>query len=154
MDADSIHSGKPIAEEDLFRYTNGRFLAAEDIQCRRRYLKFNVRKLCDVAAALGNPSPVVQIDKMEGGFNKALLLTREDGQEYLAKLPCPNAGPSHFTTASEVAVLQLGMSCCIALVVLLRVLMSFSQSGHRQRYQFHGFWPGTPVPPIQSKLNI
>lgn len=48
---------------------------------------------------------------MEGGFSKALLLRRADGQEYLAKLPCPNAGPSHLTTASEVAVLQLGMSC-------------------------------------------
>ncbi|KAH6704046.1 kinase-like domain-containing protein [Leptodontidium sp. MPI-SDFR-AT-0119] len=99
--------GKPIVQEDLFRYTNGRFLAAEDTQCRRRYLKFNVQKLCDVAAALGHPSPVIQIDKMEGGFSKALLLRRADGQEYLAKLPCPNAGPSHLTTASEVAVLQL-----------------------------------------------
>ncbi|KAL2060796.1 hypothetical protein VTL71DRAFT_8848 [Oculimacula yallundae] len=99
--------GKPIVQEDLFRYTNGRFLAAEDTQCRRRYLKFNVQKLCDVAAALGDPSPVIQIDKMEGGFSKALLLRRADGQECIAKLPCPNAGPSHLTTASEVAVLQL-----------------------------------------------
>lgn len=48
---------------------------------------------------------------MEGGFSKALLLERADGQEYIAKLPCPNAGPSHLTTASEIAVLQLGMSC-------------------------------------------
>ncbi|CZT49106.1 uncharacterized protein RSE6_09896 [Rhynchosporium secalis] len=99
--------GKPIVQEDLFRCTNGRFLVAEETQYRRRYLKFNVQKLCDVAAALGDPSPVMQIDKMEGGFSKALLLTRADGQEYIAKLPCPNAGPSHLTTASEVAVLQL-----------------------------------------------
>ncbi|CZT03693.1 uncharacterized protein RCO7_07614 [Rhynchosporium graminicola] len=99
--------GKPIVQEDLFRCTNGRFLVAEETQYRRRYLKFNVQKLCDVAAALGDPSPVMQIDKMEGGFSKALLLTRADGQECIAKLPCPNAGPSHLTTASEVAVLQL-----------------------------------------------
>ncbi|KAK0100514.1 hypothetical protein ONS96_007788 [Cadophora gregata f. sp. sojae] len=98
--------GKPIVQEDLFRYTNGRFLAAEETQCRRRHLKFNVQKLCDVAAALGDPSPVIQIEKMEGGFSKALLLRRADGQEYIAKLPCPNAGFPHFTTASEVAVLQ------------------------------------------------
>ena len=39
-------------------------------------------------------------------------MKRADGQEYFAKLPCPNAGPSYFTTASEVAVLQLGKSCC------------------------------------------
>ncbi|PVH68702.1 hypothetical protein DL98DRAFT_564620 [Cadophora sp. DSE1049] len=99
--------GKPIVQEDLFRYTNGRFLAAEDTQCRRHYLIFNVQKLCDVAATLGDPSPVIQIDKIEGGFSKTLLLRRADGQEHLAKLPCPNAGPSHLTTASEVAVLQL-----------------------------------------------
>ncbi|TVY49460.1 hypothetical protein LOCC1_G000574 [Lachnellula occidentalis] len=98
--------GKPIVQEDLFRYTGGRFLAAEDTQCRRRYLKFNVQKLCDVAAALDDPSPVIQIDKMEGGFSKALLLRRADGQEYLAKLPWLDAGPAHLTTASEVAVLQ------------------------------------------------
>jgi hypothetical protein len=111
-----IDLGKPITEEELFRYTNGRFLASEDFQCRRRYLKFNVRKLCDVAAALNNPSPVVQVVKMEGGFSKALLLKREDGREYLAKLPCPNAGPCHVTTASEVAVLQFGTSCCLKAV--------------------------------------
>ncbi|TKA58969.1 hypothetical protein B0A49_11243 [Cryomyces minteri] len=43
---------------------------------------------------------------MEGGFNKALLMTREDGTEVIAKIPCPNAGPAMYTTASEVAVLK------------------------------------------------
>ena len=47
---------------------------------------------------------------MEGSFNKALLLTMSDGNEVIAKIPCPNAGPPHLTTASEVATLEFGMS--------------------------------------------
>ncbi|EFR03064.1 hypothetical protein MGYG_06062 [Nannizzia gypsea CBS 118893] len=43
---------------------------------------------------------------MEGGFNKALLLTMDNGVEVIAKLPCPNAGPLKHNTASEVAVLE------------------------------------------------
>ncbi|KAF2206478.1 hypothetical protein CERZMDRAFT_103380 [Cercospora zeae-maydis SCOH1-5] len=43
---------------------------------------------------------------MEGGFSKALLLKKRDGSELIAKLPFKIAGPAHYTTASEVAVLQ------------------------------------------------
>lgn len=40
---------------------------------------------------------------VEGQFNKAFLMTMNDGTEVLAKIPNPNAGPSFYTTASEVA---------------------------------------------------
>lgn len=40
---------------------------------------------------------------LEGSFNKALLLTMDNGTEVMAKLPNPNAGPAFYTTASEVA---------------------------------------------------
>lgn len=43
---------------------------------------------------------------MEGGFSKALLITREDGSQYIAKIPCPCAGRPMYCTASEVAVLK------------------------------------------------
>ena len=43
----------------------------------------------------------------EGGFNKIFLLTMKDGLEVIARLPTPIAGPSHYTTASEVATLDL-----------------------------------------------
>ncbi|KAL8724041.1 MAG: hypothetical protein Q9166_008165 [cf. Caloplaca sp. 2 TL-2023] len=43
---------------------------------------------------------------MEGGFSKALLMTMENGQQVVAKIPCPNAGRAMYSTASEVAVLQ------------------------------------------------
>jgi hypothetical protein len=35
--------------------------------------------------------------------NKAYILTMDNGTEVLAKLPNPCAGPSFYTTASEVA---------------------------------------------------
>lgn len=53
---------------------------------------------------------------MEGGFNKAMLLTLENGTEVVAKIPCANAGPAIYSTASEAVVLHYGKSldlCCI-----------------------------------------
>jgi hypothetical protein len=69
---------------------------------------FDVDRLCEVAASTGGQkySPVRAIEKMEGGFSKALLLCKEDGSEIVAKIPFPIAGPPKYTTASEVAVLQ------------------------------------------------
>ncbi|PYI25557.1 hypothetical protein BP00DRAFT_461720 [Aspergillus indologenus CBS 114.80] len=99
--------GNPIARDELFTYTNGHFLIDEETQLRRRYLKFNIDALCDIAApAGGNRSPIRTIEKFEGGFSKALLLTKENGDELIAKLPFHIAGPAALTTASEVAVLQ------------------------------------------------
>lgn len=63
-------------------------------------------RLCAVAASTGQHSRVCAIEKMEGGFSKALLLAKEDGSEVVAKIPCPIAGPPRYTTAAEVAVLE------------------------------------------------
>jgi len=85
-------------------------LINEKQQLAQRYVKFDVDKLCQRAASLFGPSTVCsRIDKIEGSFNKALLLTMEDGREVVAKIPCPNAGPPYYTTASEVATLEFGM---------------------------------------------
>jgi hypothetical protein len=98
--------GKPISREDLFKYTNGRFLANEEKACARRYVKFNVDQLCDVVAAVGEQSsPVYTIEKMEGGFSRALLLRRKDESEIIAKILFSIAGPLGYTTTLEVAVL-------------------------------------------------
>lgn len=99
--------GIPISREELFIYTNGRFLANEAEACKRRYLSFDVDQLCAVAAAAGDSSsPIRTIDKMEGGFSRALIMRKEDGSEVVAKMPFPIAGPPKYTTASEVAVLK------------------------------------------------
>lgn len=43
---------------------------------------------------------------VEGQFNKAFILTMDDGDEVVARLPNPNAGPPFYTLASEVATLE------------------------------------------------
>ncbi|KAF2240280.1 hypothetical protein BU26DRAFT_470903 [Trematosphaeria pertusa] len=99
--------GKSINREELFNYTNGRFLANEAEACNRRYVRFDIDQLCAVAAAAGgSSSPIKAIDKMEGGFSKALIMRKEDGSEVVAKIPFSIAGPPKYTTASEVAVLK------------------------------------------------
>lgn len=42
----------------------------------------------------------------EGEYNKVFLLILDNGAEIIARIPNPNAGPSHYTTASEVATMD------------------------------------------------
>ncbi|KAI4263399.1 MAG: hypothetical protein L6R42_001448 [Xanthoria sp. 1 TBL-2021] len=98
--------GAEISERDLFDYTNGRFLNDEKHQLSKRRVEFNLSNLCNEAVSVANGSPVRKIEKMEGGFSKALVITMENGKEVVAKLPCPNAGRAMYSTASEAAVLQ------------------------------------------------
>jgi hypothetical protein len=42
----------------------------------------------------------------EGGYNKVFRLDMNDGKSVLARIPNPNAGPSFYTTASEVATME------------------------------------------------
>jgi hypothetical protein len=82
-------------------------LVREKESCDQRYLKFDLDQLCAVAASTGSSkSPVCTVEKMEGGFSKALLMCKEDGTEVVAKLPFSIAGPPRYLTASEAAVLQ------------------------------------------------
>lgn len=75
----------------------------------KRYVKFNVDALCSLVSSLPSvSSPVSKIDKMEGGFNKALLLTADNGKEVIAKIPFPSIVPWEYSTASEAAVLEYG----------------------------------------------
>ncbi|KAH6638729.1 kinase-like domain-containing protein [Boeremia exigua] len=99
--------GERLSREELFKYTNGRFLVREKESCDQRYLEFDLDQLCAVAASVSsNKSPVRTIEKLEGGFSKALIMSKEDGTEVVAKLPFSIAGPSRYLTASEAAVLQ------------------------------------------------
>ncbi|PGH19280.1 hypothetical protein AJ80_04033 [Polytolypa hystricis UAMH7299] len=102
-----IPTGEPIQNEQLFEYTNGRFLVNEKHEKSKRYAKFNLDALCTLVSSLPSiSSPISKIDKMEGGFNKALLMTAENGKEVIAKIPCPSVVPSEYSTASEVAILE------------------------------------------------
>ncbi|CAL5873045.1 uncharacterized protein PFLUO_LOCUS7314 [Penicillium psychrofluorescens] len=99
--------GKDIPPQELFRYNHGRFLVNEDYEQAKRYSTFDIDALCQMVAALATVrSPIVKIDKREGGYNKALMMTAENGREVIAKIPCGNIVPREYGTASEVAVLQ------------------------------------------------
>lgn len=105
-----IKLGKSIERDELFAYTNGHFLVDEQHQLDRRYLRFNLDALCNIAAAAGeSESRVTAIEKFEGGFSKVLLMKKENGNEVIAKVPCRIAGPASLTTASEVGALEYGV---------------------------------------------
>lgn len=93
--------------EQLFRYTSGRWLWDEEQQLRDRYRAFNVAGLQGLAARAVGSGGCVSITKLaEGGFNKVFRLVMDDGKSVLARIPNPNAGPSFYTTASEVATME------------------------------------------------
>ncbi|GKZ23147.1 hypothetical protein AbraIFM66951_002084 [Aspergillus brasiliensis] len=49
----------------------------------------------------------VNVERLpDGMFNKAFLFTMQDGTQVVGKVPNPNAGRPHYTTASEVATMD------------------------------------------------
>lgn len=92
---------------DFFRFTRGRFVCNEAEQMAQRSIKFDMNELCKIA---GNAvkKQCVRVEKCaDGMYNRAFLLTMDDNHQVVAKVPNPNAGRPHFTTASEVATLDL-----------------------------------------------
>ncbi|KAE8150026.1 hypothetical protein BDV25DRAFT_129895 [Aspergillus avenaceus] len=77
-------------------------------QLRNRSVSFDLNALIRVAEdAAGDDAVCVNVSKLpEGNFNKAFLVTMRNGSELIVKIPNPNAGPSHYTAASEVATMQ------------------------------------------------
>jgi hypothetical protein len=87
----------------------------EEHRFARHYRKFNLDALCNIAASAGgSTSRIAAIEKLEGGFSKALLMTKEDGSELVAKVPLRIAGPAFLTTASEVGTLEY--SACVPVI--------------------------------------
>ncbi|KAF2455315.1 kinase-like domain-containing protein [Lineolata rhizophorae] len=99
-------SEEEIPEEELYRYTRYRWLCNGPENLAVRYRKFNISALVDATVnAVGDGArPCVKLLKcIEGQYNKAFIMTMDNGVEVLAKIPNPNAGPVFYTTASEVA---------------------------------------------------
>lgn len=73
----------------FFRYTSGRWLYNERLQLGRRFVKFDVQALQQVASrVLG--TQCVQMTKLpEGLYNKVFSLEMENGEEALARIPNP-----------------------------------------------------------------
>ncbi|PKY00206.1 hypothetical protein P168DRAFT_313430 [Aspergillus campestris IBT 28561] len=88
-------------------FTLGRWLWNERQQLACRYGKFDFSALLQLAAsAIGSGSCTRVLKVSEGQYNKVFQHTMDDGLEIIAKLPNPNAGRPHFTTASEVATMD------------------------------------------------
>ncbi|PGH14540.1 hypothetical protein AJ80_05860 [Polytolypa hystricis UAMH7299] len=94
-------------EEDLYRYTTKRWLSNDALEASKRYQKFNIQRLLDVAVnCTGAKRCTSAMKYREGQYNKYFLITFDNGSEVVAKLPNPNAGPKFFTAASEVATMD------------------------------------------------
>jgi hypothetical protein len=96
------------SENGVFGYNAQRWLWNEPDQLRRRYLEFDLKALIRVAEnAVGSDANCVEVTTLpEGNFNKTFLVTMHDEHQLIARLPNPNAGRAHYTTASEVATMD------------------------------------------------
>ena len=66
-----------------------------------------MNSLARVAADSVGAGRCIAIKKYpDGMFNKAFLMSLDYGREVVAKVPNPNAGVPHYTTASEVATMD------------------------------------------------
>ncbi|KAB8273109.1 kinase-like domain-containing protein [Aspergillus minisclerotigenes] len=80
--------------EDLYVYS-----------AQRRYVSFDLNALIKTAEEAADDNAVcVNISKLpEGNFNKAFLVTMQNGRKLVVKIPNPNSGSCHYT---EVATMQ------------------------------------------------
>jgi hypothetical protein len=70
-------------------------------------MRFDINKLASIAADSVGSAQCIRIRKyLDGTFNKAYLMTMNDGKQAVAKVPNPNADIPHFTTASEVVTMD------------------------------------------------
>lgn len=95
------------SDRELFSYTSGRYLYNEQLRLAERHVEFNIEALRRVTAQSVGRDTVVHMRKLaEGGFNRVLLLTMNDGFEVIVKIPYSIAVPKQLTTESEVATLD------------------------------------------------
>ncbi|PYH76647.1 phosphotransferase enzyme family protein [Aspergillus uvarum CBS 121591] len=95
------------SNDEFFKFTRGRFIVDEVENLRKREIRFDMNSLARVAAESVGAARCISIKKYpDGMFNKAFLMSMDDGREVIAKVPNPNAGVPHFTTASEVATMD------------------------------------------------
>ncbi|KAF9480667.1 hypothetical protein BDN70DRAFT_920410 [Pholiota conissans] len=95
------------SNEDLFRYTSGRWLCNEQRRRALRYQQFNVDALKTVAVSSVGASGATGIRKLaEGRCNKVFLVELTEGRQVIARIPTPLSGPAHLVTASEVATME------------------------------------------------
>lgn len=93
---------------DLFEYTSGRFLFNEELRRAERHVHFDVNAPAKAACQSvdRNLNSVSSITKLaEGGFNRILQVTFNDGYAVLARIPYRTTVPVYYAVASEAATL-------------------------------------------------
>ncbi|PYI18480.1 hypothetical protein BO99DRAFT_167219 [Aspergillus violaceofuscus CBS 115571] len=100
-------------DETLFQFTRGRFLTDEASELAQRHIRYDMNELACLAiraaevASDDGPRTCIGIEKMADGMhNKAIRFTMDNGFQAVGKVPNPNAGLPHLTTASEVATVD------------------------------------------------
>lgn len=77
------------------------------MQRKSRQINFDFEELCNKAISLcSGAKSVTKCEKREGGFNRVFLLTMDNGEQIVAKLPTSISGPRGLTTSSEVATMD------------------------------------------------
>lgn len=129
--------------EAFFHFTRGRFVSNEEFEMSQRCVRFDMDKLAQIAASAVDSRYCVAIEKYpDGQYTKAFLMTMEDDKQVVAKVPNPNAGPDHLTTASEVATMEFVMLVTLfgpTVLILYRLATSST-------LQFQRYTPGIPKP--------
>jgi hypothetical protein len=93
--------------DEFFNFTRARFIRDEDRELAQRRVKFNMNELACLSAKAVGSKECVSIEKYpDGMFSKAFLMTMDDGVQVVGKVPNPNVGLPHYTTASEVATME------------------------------------------------
>ncbi|EGC45217.1 phosphotransferase enzyme family protein [Histoplasma capsulatum var. duboisii H88] len=141
--------------EDFFSFTRGRFLRDETRVLSQRYVKFNVEELTRIAAEATGAHHCESVHKFADGMhNKALLLTMDNGTEVVGKIPNPNAGRPHFTTASEVATMDFMRSALGTPVPRVLSWSSKMENPVGTEYIIMENLPGVQLNKIWNELDI
>jgi hypothetical protein len=126
----------------MFSYKAQRWLWNEREQLQRRYLSFDLNALIRVAEdAAGSGAKCAEVTKLpEGNFNKTFLVQMNNGHELIARLPNPNAGQSHYTTASEVATMDYVFSLPFHHITYISPLANlYHRFGNASRFLFRKY---------------
>jgi hypothetical protein len=117
----------------------------------QRRVRFSMKELAGVAASSIGAGRCVHVEKCPDGlYNKAYVFRMDDGREVIGKVPNPNAGLPHYSTASEVATMDyVGVPPD---PVIPSCPKQFTHTSISRRcamccpHQLLRFWPGTLAP--------
>ena len=76
--------------DEFFTFTRGRFVVDEKDQMKRRHIRFDMNELAQVAARSVGSKCCLSIRKCPDGMhNNCFVLTLDDTQEVIVKVPNP-----------------------------------------------------------------